>query len=71
MDGALIQRGLIIDLGAGAAVPATALVVLSANAGRQAPSTDLVTGNFSTYLGTGIGNNQVGYNVNASGVQVP
>ena len=71
VDAALIQRGLVLDLGATAAIPATALVVQSANAGRQAPAADLTTGNYSTYLGTGIGNNQVLYNVNASGIQVP
>ena len=71
LTAAVIQRGLVLDLGFSASIPATALVFVSINPGRMAPPTDLSTGHFSTYLGTGIGNNQVLFNVNPSGAAVP
>ena len=71
VDGALLQRGLTVDLGAGAAPVQGTLYVLSANAGNQALATDLIVNNFVTYLCTGIGSNQVVYSVNPSGAQIP
>lgn len=68
---ALMQRGLVLDLGAGAALAPGSLLVLSANAGRHAPAADLVSTNFSTYLCSGFGSNQAIYNVNPSGQQIP
>ena len=71
VDGALLQRGLTVDLGAGAAPVQGTLYVLSTNAGNHALASDLSTNNFVTYLCTGIGSNQVVYSVNPSGAQIP
>lgn len=67
--GALLQNGLVVTLGA-AAAPASGIGYwLSATAGKHAPEADLIATNYGTFLGVGIGNNQVRYGVVASGVQ--
>ena len=70
VSAALLQRGLIIEVGASAAPKVGILYVLSINAGRHGEMTDLNPGMFSTYLGTGFTTSQLIYNVNASGIQV-
>ena len=68
--GALLQN-LLVTLGAGAAPVAGTGYWLSATAGNHAPEADLVSTNYGTFLGIGVSNNQVRYNVLASGVQKP
>ena len=67
----ILQQGLVMDLGSAAGVAVGTLYMLSANAGRHMPAADLASTNWSTYVGTGLANNQVLYNANPSGVQVP
>lgn len=59
---AYAKDGAVVDLGAGAAVPAGKILVLSGTAGGISPHTDATTpatGEFATTLGNGIGNNRV------------
>lgn len=69
--GVLLQRDVVIDLGAAAAAVAGTLYVLSDTPGNHMPAADLASTNFSTFLGIGVGADLVKYNVTPSGAQVP
>ena len=71
VTGALLQSGLVVTLGADAAPVQGLGYWLSATAGAHAPEVDLLTGEYATFLGVGIGNNQVQYGVVASGKTKP
>lgn len=60
------------QLAIGGTVAAGALVILSATAGKIAPSADAASGWYVTVLGVGVGSNKINFNpVVSAGVPVP